>query len=91
MPIFRDHEGEEGTFGPSMSAAMSLHRHREVPEESEKDDKDGKTSKKGEHLKKAKHHLDKALEEHEGMEHAQDEDMNGGAGLSALMGGEDEE
>lgn len=72
-----------------MSAAMSLHRHNKS-EESEKDDKDGKTSK-GEHLKKAKHHLDKALEEHEGMEHAQDEDMNGGAGLSALMGGEEEE
>jgi hypothetical protein len=87
MPIFRDNENEAGTFGPSMSAAMSLHRHNKS-EESD-DEKDGK-DKKSEHLKKAKHHLDKALEEHEGMERAEDEDMHGG-GLSELMGGEEEE
>lgn len=88
MPIFRDNDSEEGTFAPSMSAAMSMHRHnKSKSDESEGDGKD----KKGEHLKKAKHHLDKALEEHEGAEHAADEDMNGGAGLSEMVGGEEEE
>ena len=82
-PIFHGDDGEdkEGTFGPSMSAALSLHRDK-------KEKKDGKDSKE-EHLKKAKHHLDKAIEGHEGMEHAEEEDMGGG-GIGSLLSDEEE-
>lgn len=90
MPIFRDNDSEAGTFGPSMSAAMSLHKHSKDKEGAEEDhEKDG-GDKKTMHLKKAKHHLDKALADHESMEHDADMDMSGG-GLSDLMGSGEEE
>lgn len=87
MPIFRDNDSEEGTFGPSMNAAMSLHRAKH----GKKDDEDGeKKDKVKHHLDKAKEHLDAAAEAHEG--HEDDEDsMSSGSGMSALMGGEEEE
>ena len=79
MPIFRDEDSEEGTFGPSMSAAMSMHH----------DKKDKKKSEKDKHIEEAKKHLDAASESTDGGEHAEEED-SGGLGLSSLTGGEEE-
>lgn len=86
-PIFRDNDSEEGTFGPSMSAAMSLHRAKKGGKEDEKGE-DEKKDKVKHHLDKAKEHLNAATEAHEG--HEDDEDMPSmGMGLSDLLG-EDE-
>lgn len=84
MPIFREHEGEEGTFAPNMSAAMSMHRAKKGKKEDE-----GKDKVKH-HLDKAKEHIEAAHAAHAGDE---DEDMTpmSGGGLSGLMGGEQEE
>ena len=82
MPIFKDSDSEEGTFGPSMSAAMSLHRAKKDKGE------DGDKKSKKEHLDKAKEHIDAAMDEHD--EH-EDEDMPGmGMGLSSLGEGGEE-
>ena len=87
MPIFRNNDSEEGTFGPSMSAAMSLHRAKHgKKDEGDKEKKD----KVKHHLDKAKEHLDAATEAHEGHEEDEDTPLQGG-GMSALMGGEEED
>lgn len=90
MPIFRDQEGEEGTFGPSMSAAMSLHRAKKGGKKEHEEKGEGKDKVKH-HLDKAKEHLDAATAAHEGHE---EDDMEGfpsmGGGMSALMGDEEE-
>jgi hypothetical protein len=87
MPIFRDNDSEEGTFGPSMSAAMSLHRAKKDGKEKDGDKKD----KVKHHLDKAKEHLNAAAEAHEGHEEDQEDMPLSGGGMSALMGGEEEE
>lgn len=86
MPIFRDNHEEEGTFGPSMSAAMSLHRAKKGGKEEEKDEKKDKLKH---HLDKAKEHLAAATAAHDG--HDDEDTMSMHGGLSGLMGGEEEE
>jgi len=89
MPIFRDSDSEEGTFGPSMSAAMSLHRAKKHGKDEEGAEE--KKDKVKHHLDKAKEHLDAATAAHD--QHEEDEEMMPmhGGGLSGLMGGEEEE
>jgi hypothetical protein len=80
-PIFHDDDSEEGTFGPSMSAAMSMHRDK-------KDKKDKDKLSKDEHIEEAKKHLDQASggDEHD---HAEPDEDDLGGGLSSLMGDEE--
>jgi hypothetical protein len=88
MPIFREKEGEQGTFGPSMSAAMSLHRQAKAKADKEDEDEKKMNSlkKAKSSVKKAKHDIKDAMEEHEGHE---EEDEMSGPGLSSI--GEEEE
>jgi hypothetical protein len=87
MPIYRDTDSEEGTFGPSMSAAMSLHKNKKHGKKEEGEGKD----KVAHHIEQAKHHIDAAHAAHSGAG-MEDEEMPGqGGGLSGLLGGEDEE
>jgi hypothetical protein len=74
--MFRDDDSEEGTFGPSMSAAMSMHR--------DKKDKKKEKSEKDKHLDKAKEHLDKAVAAG-GDEHDPGDDDESSDGMSSLM------
>lgn len=88
MPIFRETEGEEGTFGPSMSAAMSLHKAKKHGKEDE-EEHEGKDKVKH-HLDKAKEHIEAAHAAHAGHEDEMHDSPMGG-GLSGLMGDEAEE
>ena len=73
MAIFHDEKDETSTFGPSMSAALSLHK--------EKKEKKDKLSK-DEHIDAAKEHLDAATGT--GEEHEHDDNEQLGEGLSSL-------
>ena len=102
MPIFHEKDGDKGTFGPTMGAALAKHRMGERKDDERKDEKDGGEKDKkatiSEHLTQAEEHLKKAKAAHEGEEHAEEHDGEmgemgedeGGSALESMMGGSEE-
>lgn len=94
MPIFHEKEGDKGTFGPTMGAALAKHRMGEQKDEKDGGEKDKKATI-SEHLTQAEEHLKKAKAAHEGEEHAEEHDGEmgedeGGSALESMMGGSEE-